>query len=115
MHCFAYLIFRSGLKAIYEFHTDKQTKKSIDFKVFGDKIKKINLLIEISSLRESELQKGKTWEKDSFFGCVLSGNDDISDYFKAQKILIEKAKKFSSKKKLTTISILYYLICDQVS
>lgn len=92
----AFLIHSSGLNVEYEYSANPNNDKSIDFKVSGNKLKNFNLLIEISSLRESELQKDKTWTNGDFFGCILTGDDDVSAYFKAQKVLIEKAKKFPS-------------------
>ncbi|MCK4608459.1 MAG: hypothetical protein KAT71_03175 [Gammaproteobacteria bacterium] len=97
---FAYLIHQSGLTAEYEFNPNPnknkkgQKQKSIDFKLCYAS-KNINLLIELSSLRESNIQKDKTWEAGKFVGCCLNGDDEVSEYFKAQKVLIEKAAKFS--------------------
>lgn len=98
----AYLTQQSGLKAEYEFNPNEKNKKTVDFRVYGEKINIINLLMELSSLRESKIQKDKTWSVNKknepvFFGCALEGNDDVSEYFKAQKILVEKAAKFPDK------------------
>lgn len=95
---FSYLIHQSGLKAEYEFNPNNYYKKTVDFKVLVNENKNINLLIELSSLRESDIQKEKTWKNGDFFGCILVGDDDASAYFKAQKVLIEKASKFPSEK-----------------
>jgi len=93
----AYLIHQSGLSAKYEANAHQKNKKTIDFSVHVKKSENINLLIEVSSLRKSKLEKEKSWENEEFFGCCLNGDDEVSGYFKAQKVLVEKAEKFPSK------------------
>lgn len=97
---FAHLIHQLELTAEYEFnlniHGNKKSQqpKTIDFKI--NVLENTNILVELSSLRERYCQKKKTWIRDEFFGCCLGGNDEVSEYFKIQNILIEKAKKFPS-------------------
>ena len=93
----AHLIHKSGLNAEYEFSSNTDNKKTVDFRVFGRGLGNKTLLIELSSLRESQLQKDKTWVDNEWFGCMLDtdGNNDAREYIRAQSVLIEKALKFS--------------------
>lgn len=72
-----------------------QNPKTVDFKIYANKPRNASLLIELSSLRESGQQKKKAWINDDYFGYTLNASDEATDYFKAQKVLIEKAEKFS--------------------
>lgn len=95
---FAYLIQKSELSAKYEYKADTNGNKTVDFCVFGNTIGSKNILIELSSLRESDIQKNATIQTlDGIWSTCLDGNDDVSEYFKVQMVLCEKAEKFPTK------------------
>ena len=91
----AFLVYRSGLNAEYEFNPNAKGNKTVDFRVFGNQ--NISLLVELSSLRESKSQKNQTGSNGDFFGCLLTDDNEVAEYCKTQKVLTEKAKKFPSK------------------
>ena len=97
---FAYAIYQSGLNAEYEFKTGVGNK-SIDFKVIGKKTKN-NFLIELTSLRDSEIVKQNikssgnwvTYSSTSFGKSVNVNSPEEMEYIKVQQAILHKADKF---------------------
>ena len=82
--------FLNNCNLVANYEINSLDNKSVDFRISD-----YNILLELTSLRESESQKNKTQKSDDFYSCLLGNTEIIQSYFKIQKAIFEKSLKFN--------------------